>query len=143
MGAMIVKPSPRACQELEASAGWWCVVDALGITPEQICAEDLRPRKFVAKGFWANRVADATYYAWISRTLPDDDLSESWGSSRTILADPGSEHSEQQAGARLLELANLWTGRDGRALRRWLELWGWTPPPRNNPSAAPLPPMVI
>lgn len=136
MGAMIVRPNPRPCQAQHACATWWSTIDALGITPDQICANDLRPHAFAIKGLRISRAGSAAYCVWSRRTLPDDEPSEAYGSSRTVAA-----MSEQEAGALLLELTNLGTGIEGRALRRWLELWGWTPPPGNNPSTAP--PLIV
>lgn len=144
---LIARPRPSACRQLEASAAWWRVLDALGIPPAHLhgLAGDLRPLVFVAPGFRVSREGTGAYLVWTRKTLPGDDYGSGFGSSRPIVADALSDHPEQQAGDRLIELGRdtgLGTGPDGQALRRWLQLWGWEPPPAMKRGAAP-PPMVL
>ena len=146
---LIARPLLSACRQLNASAAWWRTIDALGIPPAHLngLAGDMRPLVFVAAGFRASREGTGVYIAWTSRLLPEDDCNSysGFGSSRPIVADALTEHPEQQAGNRLIQLGRdtgLGTGPDGQALRRWLQLWGWEPPPAMKREPAP-PPMVL
>lgn len=143
---LIARPRPSACRQLEASAAWWRVVDALGIPPSDLhgLAGDLRPLVFVAPGFRASKEGTGAYLVWTRKTLPGDDSGSGYGSSGYIMANVLSDHPEQEGGDRLIQLSRdtgLGTGPDGQALRRWLQLWGWEPPAMKR-GAAP-PPMIL
>jgi hypothetical protein len=136
-----ITPRRSACHALAASPAFWVVIDALGITADDLAANDLAPRGFVCSGFQAIRKGPAAYLVWRRRVLPGDDDS-GWGVSRPIVPPVDAANPEQQAGAELLEFAGLGSGADAQALRRWLQQWGWEPPQAMKREPAP-PPMVL
>ena len=125
---MQITPKRSACQRLTADRQFWAVIDALGITTTHLIDHDLAPRTFACQGFRASREDPAAYLAWSRCVLPGGD-NDGWGTSRTIVPPQASLHAEQEAGDMLLTFARLGTGADAQALRRWLQLWGWEPPP--------------
>ena len=136
-----ITPRQSACHALAAGSAFWAVIDAFGITADDLMANGLAPRRFVCSGFRATREGPAAYLVWRRKVLPGDDDSN-WGSSRPIVPPVDSANPKQQAGAELLEFAGLGGGTDAQALRRWLQLWGWEPPPAMKREPAP-PTMVL
>ena len=127
-------PTPSAMKQLTATAELFKHLDALGVEtsdllPDSPLGLDLRPRSFQAAGARATRESTGCYLLWTRRVIEDCISDPQFGYSRLVTADLDAKNPDQQAGDRLVREAALGSGPDANALARWLQLWGWTPPP--------------
>lgn len=127
-------PTPSAMQQVPATAELFRHLDALGVETSDLLPSsplrlDLRPRSFRASGARATRESTGRYLLWTRHVIDDCISNPQFGSSRLVTADLDAGNPDQQAGDRLVREAALGSGPDANALARWLQLWGWAPPP--------------
>lgn len=121
-----IEPDWRAFASLTWTANILPVLDALGVADEAIPPNG-RPRQFAT-------------VPWDKKNLQTVSIDE----DNIFIVFNGIGSRRLGNGSDVLAHLNLRPHyRDDKALKRWLCLWGWTPPPKKSTSAQVAAPMVI
>lgn len=124
----MIQPDWKAFAMLTWTADLLPVLDALGVVDAEI-PEHGRPRRFAA--------VPLPWGGMDRRTVSVND-------DEAFVVFNGMGSRQVGHGDDVLKALDLRRGyANDKALRRWLALWGWTPPAKASAAAPPPPPMVM